>query len=46
MRCKRIVLIVNWLKLFVQEVDGESLELWWLLEKPAFQEVGSDPFAD
>ena len=29
MRCKRIVLIVNW------------LELWWLLEKPAFQEVAS-----
>ena len=26
MRCKRIVLMVNWLELFVQEVDSESLE--------------------
>ena len=26
MRCKRIVLIVNWLELFVQEVDSESFE--------------------
>ena len=26
MHCKRIVLIVNWLELFVQEVDSESFE--------------------
>ena len=26
MSCKRIVLIVNWLELFVQEVDSESFE--------------------
>ena len=42
MCCKRIVLIVNWLDLFVQEVDSESFGVMVAFRKASFpRSIGS-----